>query len=68
MSDESIELKLDGVGGMIIGAMEQHLRDKLRSHGLSSVSVKAVLKAGKPTIEFSGPEEDVKKARQYLQK
>ena len=68
MSDEPVEIKLDGSGGMVIGAMEQHLRDKLKSRGLSSVTVKAVLKAGKPTIEFSGPEEDVKKARKYLQK
>ncbi len=68
MSDESVRIELDGIGGVIIGAMEKHLRDKLRSHGITSVEVKSVVKAGKPTIEFSGPEEDVKKARKYLGK
>jgi hypothetical protein len=51
---------------MVIQAMEKHLHDTLRSHGISTVTVKAVRKAGKPTMEFFGPEEDVKKAREYL--
>ena len=68
MSDETIEIKMGGIGGIIIAEMERVLCDGLRARGLSSVTVKAVWKGGKPTIEFSGPEEDVRKARQYFEK
>src|ERR1041385_1878958 len=38
----------------------------LRSRGISTVEITAVMKAGKPTLEFTGPEEHVKKAKEVL--
>ena len=68
MSDETIEIKMGGIGGIIIAEMERVICDGLRARGLSSVTAKAVWKAGKPMIEFSGPEEEVRKAREYVDK
>lgn len=66
MSDDSTRRKMGGIGGAIVETIEKNMRDKLRSHGISTVEVGIVPKLEGPCAEFSGPEEDVKKAKKCL--
>jgi hypothetical protein len=51
---------------MVIKAAEDHFRQTLRSKGISTVEILAVMKDGKPGFELFGPAEDVKKAKKAL--
>lgn len=66
MFNVSVKIDKDAIERKVIEAAEKQLREKLRARGLSSVKVKTVRTAGKMSFELSGPEEDVKKAKDLL--
>lgn len=60
------DIKFDGDGmrRQMIEAAEKQVREKLRSRGIYNVTVKATGMVGDEVkFQFSGPDDDVKKAK-----
>lgn len=65
----TVDFKIDGkaIQRKIIEAAEKQVNEKLRNHGIFTVTAKAIGAEGDGVrLEFSGPDEDVKKAKEFF--